>query len=163
MKRIVPLKNYIILIVVMILTIVLTLFLASKYDQKLEDNAPRTLMFSFLSQVTNEELNNYILENPNIIVYVASTKDEKLNKFENEFKEFIINNELTNSIIQIDCDELDKKIINPYLKNIEDINVYPNIIIFKDGKIQSILYNEKTNINITDVKNFIRNAGIVND
>ena len=163
MKRVVPLKNYIILTVVFLATIILVLFLADKYDQRIKNKTGNTIMSDFLSQVTNEEFDNYILENPNVIVYLASISDEKLNIFENNFKEFITHNELTNSVVQINSDELDKNIFTEYLPNNMNLNIIPNILVFKNGKIASVLYNSEKNIDIADVKQFLKDNGIIND
>lgn len=163
MKRVVPLKNYIILTVVFLATIILVLFLADKYDQRIKNKTGNTIMSDFLPQVTNEEFDNYILENPNVIVYLASISDEKLNIFENNFKEFITHNELTNSVVQINSDELDKNIFTEYLPNNMNLNIIPNILVFKNGKIASVLYNSEKNIDIADVKQFLKDNGIIND
>ena len=49
------------------------------------------------------------------------------------------------------------------LKNMSDIHV-PNIIYFKDGMIEDVLYRKKTSIDKTDVINFFsRNELIEND
>jgi len=149
MKRVVPVKNYIILIIVVIASILLTFFLTNVYKDRLNDNISRTVMYDFLSQVNNDELENYLLENPNTIIYYASSSDVSLNEFEEKFKELIIKYDLINSIVQFDIQN--------------EKNRYTNITIYSEGVEKDTLYSEKTEINILDVENFLKDKSIIND
>lgn len=149
MKRVVPVKNYIILIIVVIASILLTFFLTNVYKDRLNDNVSRTVMYDFLSQVNNDELGNYLLENPNTIIYYASSSDVSLNEFEEKFKELIIKYDLINNIVQFDIQN--------------EKNRYNNITIYSEGVEKDTLYSEKTEINILDVEKFLKDKGIIND
>ena len=149
MKRVVPVKNYIILIIVVIASILLTFFLTNVYKDRLNDNVSKTVMYDFLSQVNNDELENYLLENPNTIIYYASSSDVSLNEFEEKFKELIIKYDLINNIVQFDIQN--------------EKNRYNNITIYSEGVEKDTLYSEKTEINILDVEKFLKDKGIIND
>lgn len=149
MKRVVPVKNYIILIIVVIASILLTFFLTNVYKDRLNDNVSRTVMYDFLSQVNNDELGNYLLENPNTIIYYASSSDVSLNEFEEKFKELIIKYDLINNIVQFDIQN--------------EKNRYTNITIYSEGVEKDTLYSEKTEINILEVEKFLKDKGIIND
>lgn len=149
MKRVVPVKNYIILIIVVIASILLTFFLTNVYKDRLNDNVSKTVMYDFLSQVNNDELGNYLLENPNTIIYYASSSDVSLNEFEEKFKELIIKYDLINNIVQFDIQN--------------EKNRYTNITIYSEGVEKDTLYSEKTEINILDVEKFLKDKGIIND
>lgn len=148
MRKKISIKNYLLLLVIYILTILLSIFLSRKYSENLNVAGSKTVMYNFLSQINASEIDNYILENPNAIIYVASTTDESLNNFEEEFKMFLTKNDLVNYIVQVDDTEIKNSRLLMNIKN------YPNIIKFNDGKIFDVLYETKKDIKISDIEEF---------
>ena len=120
----------------------------------------------------SDNLNNYLLENSNLIIYISSGKDKNIKEFENSFKSYIIGNNLKNDIIYIDSNDIKKSnfiedLFNNYASN--DVILsnkptikYPTLIIFKNGKIINV-YNEKIP-NLYSVKIFLMTNGVeIND
>lgn len=167
-NRIIPKRNYIIFLVLVIFTVALTLLFSNWYKNLQELNKKNTIMSEFLVGVNEEEFENYIVENNNVIIYLASSKDESLNNFESELKKLIIEYGLETQMIFLDLENIKEEFLielkNEYfIDNIKNINVgnYTNIMIMENGKITSVLYNKETLVNISDVEELFYARGVV--
>lgn len=164
----IPRRNYIIYGLIVVFTIVLTLLLRNWYNINQDLKKKSTIMSEFLASVNEEEFSNYIVENNNVIIYLASSKDDTLETFENEFKTLLIKYNIKEQVIFIDLNQIDTNFFNNLktnyfadsLNNIE-LEKFPNILIMENGKINAVLYNKSTNINIDDVNDFFYNRGVI--
>ena len=164
----IPRRNYIICALIVVFVIILTLLLRNWYNLNQDLKKKSTIMSEFLVSVNEEEFSNYIVENNNVIIYLASGKDETLESFENEFKNLLIDNNIKEQIVFIDLNQIDdnffKTIKNNYfIENLNNVNLdkFPNLLIMENGRINAILYNKKTSINIDDVREFFYNRGVL--
>lgn len=164
----IPRRNYIIYALLVVFTVILTLLLRNLYNISQDLKKKNTVMSEFLVSVNEEEFANYVVENNNVIIYLASSRDDTLENFENEFKELLIEYNISEQIIFIDLNEINdsffKNLKNSYfidsLSNVE-LEKFPNILIMENGKINAVLYHEKTDINIEDVTTFFYNRGVL--
>lgn len=164
----IPRRNYIIYGLIVVFTIVLTLLLRNWYNINQDLKKKSTIMSEFLASVNEEEFSNYIVENNNVIIYLASSKDDTLETFENEFKTLLIKYNIKEQVIFIDLNQIDTNFFNNLKTNyfIESLNnieleKFPNILIMENGKINAVLYSKSTNINIDDVNDFFYNRGVI--
>ena len=87
--------------------------------------------------INYNELNNYLVENKDAIIYVSKLNDESIRLFENKFKNIINKNNLNNKILYLDLTEelkennIVKEINKKYGKEMTEV---PTIVIIKDGK-----------------------------
>ena len=162
----IPLKNYILLSIVLILTIVvvINLFLWKNTYEKSKLQTP--ILDDYLLVINYNELNNYLVENKDAIIYVSKLNDESIRLFENKFKNIINKNNLNNKILYLDLTEelkennIVKEINKKYGKEMTEI---PSIIIIKDGKISSS-YNIKENkYNIKLLEKYLEKEDVIND
>ena len=162
----IPLKNYILLSIVLILTIVvvINLFLWKNTYEKSKLQTP--ILDDYLLVINYNELNNYLVENKDAIIYVSELNDESIRLFENKFKNIINKNNLNNKILYLDLTEelkennIVKEINKKYGKEMTEI---PSIIIIKDGKISSS-YNIKENkYNIKLLEKYLEKEDVIND
>lgn len=164
----IPRRNYIIYALLVVFTVVLTLLLRNWYNISQDLKKKNTIMSEFLVSVNEEEFANYVVENNNVIIYLASSKDDTLENFENEFKELLIEYNISEQIIFIDLNQINdsffQNLKNNYfidsLNNVE-LEKFPNILIMENGKINAVLYHKKTDINIEDVNTFFYNRGVL--
>ena len=112
------------------------------------------------------ELNNYLVENKDAIIYVSKLNDESIRLFENKFKNIINKNNLNNKILYLDLTEelkennIVKEINKKYGKEMTEV---PTIVIIKDGKISSS-YNIKENkYNIKLLEKYLEKEDVIND
>lgn len=160
-KKIIPIKNYIILFIIMVVTLLLCSYFSSWYKTNEEANMQKGIMSENLMQIKIEELDNYILENPHKIIYLSSSKDESLKSYENKIYDYIIDNNLGESFIYIDTSDIEVEKLttslqkNSIIKENIDYSISPNIYIVKDGKINEALYYQKETLNFKNAIKFI--------
>lgn len=162
----IPLKNYILLSIVLILTIVvvINLFLWKNTYEKSKLQTP--ILDDYLLVINYNELSNYLVENKDAIIYVSELNDESIRLFENKFKNIINKNNLNNKILYLDLTEelkennIVKEINKKYGKKMTEV---PSIIIIKDGKISSS-YNIKENgYNVKLLEKYLEKEDVIND
>lgn len=162
----IPLKNYILLSIVLILTIVVVIyfFLWKNTYEKSKLQIP--ILDDYLLVINYNELNNYLVENKDAIIYVSKLNDESIRLFENKFKNIINKNNLNNKILYLDLTEelkennIVKEINKKYGKEMTEV---PTIVIIKDGKISSS-YNIKENkYNIKLLEKYLEKEDVIND
>lgn len=165
MKRKIPLKNYIILLAISLGTIFLVFYLRSWYNTSKEYYQNNSIMSEYLSELKSDEINSYIIDNPDVVIYYASAKDTTIKSFEKEFKKLMEEYEINNEIIYIDSSKEENNNIISRLNDISDkkmvgLNI-PNLICIKEGKVNKVLYLVEAQINKRDVKNFLIKCGVI--
>lgn len=169
-KREVPQKNYFLLGLLLICTVGLVCFLANWYqvDQQTKYSGVIT---SIVNEVKEDELSSYLVDNTNVIIYFASSKDTKLLKFEEEFKNYINKEELKDQIIYVDTSaitddafykNIETKYFDSSLKNKKiTLSHIPNLVILRDGKVKSIMITYDNEINLDMVKEYFQKNGVI--
>lgn len=164
----IPSRNYLIYLLIVVFVVVLTLLIRNWYNLNQDFKKKNTIMSEFLVSVNEEEFANYIVENNNVIIYLASGKDETLESFEKEFKNLLIDNNIKEQIIFIDLNQIDNDFFetlknNYFIESLTNVELtkFPNLLIVENGRVNSILYNKKTPINIEDVREFFYNRGVL--
>ena len=87
-------KNYIILAVILIFTILLVVYLFNWQSIYQKNKLQEPILDKYLMVINYNELDDYLVENKEAIVYVSVLNDEKIRMFENKFKNLIIKNDL---------------------------------------------------------------------
>ena len=105
------LKNYILLSVFYIFTILLVVYLCVIY--KNSSNVGNSFISNYVVDVTGKNydilfsnVSNYNMENHQFIIYVSSYKDKSLSSVENVFEEVINDRNLKGKILYINVDNL---------------------------------------------------------
>lgn len=162
----IPLKNYIILSIVLILTIVVVIYFFLWKNTYEKSKLQTPILDDYLLVINYNELNNYLVENKDAIIYVSKLNNENIRLFENKFKNIINKNNLNNKILYLDLtEELNKKsIVNELNKKYgKEMTKIPSIIIIKDGKISSS-YNIKENgYNVKSLEKYLEKEDVIND
>lgn len=164
-KRVIPLKNYLIFAMVAITSFGVVYNVAGWYKNVREEMNNTSIMPSVISEILSDELNNYLVDNASPVIYMASSKDKEIKTFEKEFKKLIINNEIADQIIYLDTSKIfDQtfytKLITKYfskqlIDNKVTLDTIPNIMIFKDREVVSVLYKTNQSINKNTVELFL--------
>lgn len=157
-------KNYVIYTIIVLITIAVVIFFSKWYEIKKDGQT--THRMNSIAEIKETDLDNYLVENPSIIIYLSNSNKEELKDFESEFNKYILKNNLNKKMIYIDLngvsENFDKKLKNKL--GIDSSSSYlnvnfsedENIIIIEDSQLVSILYNTGKNINMDDVKVFLR-------
>lgn len=162
----IPLKNYILLSIVLILTIVVVIYFFLWKNTYKKSKLQTPILDDYLLVINYNELNNYLVENKDAIIYISKLNNENIRLFENKFKNIINKNNLNNKILYLDLTEelkennIVKEINKKYGKEMTEV---PTIVIIKDGKISSS-YNIKENkYNIKLLEKYLEKEDVIND
>lgn len=155
----VPLKNYIILAIILILSILAIIYFYRWYDAYENSSLSVPYMDKYLRIIKYNELDNYLMENRNTVIYVSKVQSEEIRLFEKKFKNIINTNSLNNTILYLNVsDKENKEILSAY-----NITSVPCIILFSNEEVTDI-YNIKDNgYDIDKVNAFLVREGIIND
>ena len=142
--RKIPKKNYIILGVVILFTILLLYYFYMWVDVYKESKINIPIMDKYMSVINYNEFDNYLVENPNTIVYVSVLEDEKIREFEKKLKNKYKNSYVDNEVLYMNITESmkDKNLVNQmrdkYSLNNLDITIVPCVLVFNGGVLASI-------------------------
>lgn len=170
-EREIPRKNYYLLLLLSVLTVLILWYCVNWYQERQKYELTTSSVAEIVSEVKQEELPNYLLDNPNAVVYFTSFQDKDIKSFEKEFKKYILKHELTNEIVVVDTDKIQgqefyTKFVNDYfvneLKNKSvNLNYLPNMIIVKDGKVKNVLITYDTEITMNEVEHFLEKNEVI--
>ena len=137
-------KNYIILGVVVLVTMLILYYFYMWVDVYKESKINIPIMDKYMSVINYNELDNYIVENPNTMVYVSVLEDEKIRGFEKEFKNKYKNKEIENELLYMnitdDIKDMDirDEMVSKYSINSLDMTDVPSLLVFNNGELSSI-------------------------
>ena len=154
-------KNYVLLGLLFLGCVILTLYICKCYEVYDNHQKQTPVIRDTLSEITADELEHYILENPTIVIYMCTSSDMVCRNYENGFKKLIKSKELQDEIVYLNLSDLDQqKFIedfnNKYNFKVKLTTLYPALVVFEDGKITSILQgNVDEELTVVKTKQFI--------
>ena len=131
-KKQVPLKNYVYLFCILLGSLLLLFYIYRWYETYNENKLYTSIMNKYLTVINYNELNNYITETPNTILYVSILGDKQINRFEEQFKNSIANSNLRNNILYLDITNEEK---NDAMKKLNIDSNFPYLVVYTNGKI----------------------------
>ena len=142
--RKIPVKNYMILGAVIVVTLLLLYYFYMWVDVYKESKNNIPIMDKYMTVINYNELDNYLVENPDTIVYVSVLEDDKIREFEKKIKVKYKNNELDREILYMNItDDISNKSLRNemnskyFLNNLSIIDV-PCVLVFNGGVLTSI-------------------------
>ena len=153
--RKIPVKNYAIAVVIMIITILATFISASIYLDNV--NVFDKEYLKNLSEIKIDEIDNYIIEAHDIMIY--ATDSESTNKYvDREFEKIINKYNLSQDIVYLNLNEIDDTLYKEFIKkyNINGEINSNTLLIFKDGTLSKIINLNERNVELTNkyINNF---------
>lgn len=167
--RKIPTKNYIILSGVILITIILLYYFYIWVDFYKESKINIPIMDKYMTVINYNELDNYIVENPNTMVYVSVLEDNKIREFEKRFKNKYKNNMVLNEILYMNItgDIVDKGIKDAmddkYFLNDLSITNVPCLLVFNDGVLKSIYSVSDNDYDIEKFMLYLNNIDMESD
>ena len=167
--RKIPVKNYIILGVVIVVTMLILYYFYLWVDVYKESKINIPIMDKYMTVINYNELDNYLVENPNTIVYVSVLEDETIRNFEKKFKYKYKDREIDNELLYMNITDLvkDKNIkndmISKYSINDLDILDVPCILVFTDGILKSIYSVSDNEYDIERLTIYLNNIELESD
>jgi len=163
-KREIPFKNYIMLGVIIISTLLISLYIFSWYRQYSNNTITKPIITSTLREVEYDNLPNVLQERDVLVMYMCTTSQDICRNFEKKFSEYIKDNNLSEEIIYLnlgysnDENNLLNKVYQEYKSDnlVKKVYQYPTLLIFNQGKIVDVLSSSnKHKINIEQVDEFL--------
>lgn len=156
-----PLKNYVIVGLIFIATILLVLYLCNWYDQEQKYRSTIPELRGIVPEITEVELPHYVQENEKSLVYLCVPANENCRYFEKSLKKLIEKRELKDSLTYLNLeDEIKAPVI---LRNLEKqyhitktLTYYPTFILFEGGKVKEVLQGTNTALlSLSQVENLL--------
>ena len=130
--RVIPKKNYIYLGLIFILSLMVIFYFNMWYKSYKDSLLKESIIDNYLNVINYNEIDDYIMENKDSLIYVSVLGDEDINKFEVKFVNAITENSLRDIMLYMDVTDIDKDIINSKFGVDYD---YPYIVVYTNGKI----------------------------
>ena len=162
-KTVVPLKNYILLGVILVVSLALIYYLFLWYKTYDDSLLNEPIMDDYLQVINYDELNDYIFENRNAYVYVSVVGNEEIRDFEKNFKSYIVENSLKNKVLYLDLSE---QFLNSNEIKLDDSyslsgSSIPCILVYEDGQIIDTYEIKKNNYNSKNIIKYLTLMGLV--
>ncbi len=144
-------KNYFILVLIFVLGIGITLYLSKLYHVYDDYQKETPVIRGVISEITNEELEHYLMENPTTVLYMCTSSDTECRSFERDFKKLIEKDDLQEEIIYLNLSDVSREeFVDSFNEKYEyrnDLTTdYPAIVLFEEGKIRKILQGKELTI-----------------
>ena len=152
-------KNYMILIGMFILIAGITIYMCNCYNVYHEYQKQTPVIRGYLSEITTQELDNFIQENPTSTLYLCTASNDACRNYEKKFIK-IINKEELNDIIYLNIKEEEaesfpEEFNKKYQFKVSLKSNYPAFITFEDGNVRYILQgNKKEDLTISKTKQY---------
>lgn len=157
MKKI-PLKNYLILVLLLAVSSIIVLYFINWYK---EFQRHTSILPEYISEIKYVEIDNYIIENPDFVIFLSSKENNKTTNLEKNLKNWLVSKNLIKKIIFMDIDQFDikqfsKKYCDDFIKTKKDVMV----IVVENQKVKNILSKSANEIKIDDIKEFLKENGV---
>ena len=98
-ERIIPKKNYFILSILAVATIILTFYLSDYYFKREKEIIAHNTTMNFLLKITENDLKNYIADNHDVIIYFSNSYNKSLIDYEKKLKKTLVNSEMEQQVV----------------------------------------------------------------
>ena len=124
-------KNYFVLLLIILSTIITSLYLFSWYKQYDNNKLNDPVITDTLMEVKYNNLSNILQERDFLVVYMCTTSEKTCRSFESKFKKYITSNNLNDDIVYLNLG-------------------------FKSGKIIDILSSDDKVLTINEIEQFLK-------
>lgn len=164
-EREIAFKNYIILALVLIITIIGVIYIFMWYSSKEKSKLELPILDDYIMSINYNELNDYIVENKDAVIYTSVLNDVNIRLFENKFKNVIIKNNLNSSILYLDLtNEIkDNNVLLKMEKKYGTKVDIPSVMVFRDGALTDVYNIKEDNYNIKKLEKYLEKEVVIND
>lgn len=153
-------RNYIITILLFIACFGLVLYLRELYRFNEAEQKKIPVIQGYISEIYSGDLEHYIMDNPDGVVYMCIANDDNCRVFEREFKKLLKKSEYSDDLVYLNLMDVDQDAFleefnNKYIYKIKLSKEYPAFVLFEDGKVKAILQEKDKKLDIVKVKHFL--------
>jgi len=158
--REVPRKNYIYLFLILLGSLLLLLYIYTWYDAYNENKLNTSIMDKYLTVINYNELDNYIIENKNAVIYVSILGNEDISKFEKKFKNLVSEHNLKNDILYLDISNENISIATKKLNIDEE---FPYLVVYTNGVITDTYSINDNNYSNAKIEKYLNRIGVIDN
>lgn len=153
----IPTKNYVIYGIIVVVTLVAVFYANEWYTEYRKAELENSFISKYVTEINFDEFENYILENPNGIIYMGKTNSEISINLEKDLYKIVKDNGITEEVVFLNLTGNENNLNNIqnkyYIENLSyNLTDLPALAIFRDNKIVDILINnEKEKISKSDI------------
>lgn len=157
-ERIIKPKNYLILVLIFLVTLGLVIGLRYWYNAYRAYELKTSVLKDKLTEVTLTELDTYIAENTDAIIYIEVTEDKNSREVASDLVDVIKKRELTGEVVYLSLSSVEDKDaffndFNQKYAGDEKLGNYPALVIFNEGKVEDFVSRtDKQRLNIGDIE-----------
>jgi len=156
--RVIPIKNYIYLFLILLGSLLFLIYLYTWYETYNQSKLNTSIMNNYLTVINYNELDNYIIENKDAIIYVSVLGDENINRFEKSFKSYVIENNLKNDLLYLDLTTENK---DSAIKKLQIKNDFPYIVVYTNGNITDTYSISDNNYSSKKTIKYLNRIGVI--
>jgi len=158
--RIIPLKNYVYLGLVILFSFMVIFYFYMWYESYKDSLFQDSVVDDYLNLIQYNEIDDYIIENKDALIYVSVLGDEEVNKFEMKFINTIRDYSLREVMLYMNASELDKNAIDKKFNNSGD---YPYIVVYTNGSVTDVYSISDKNYNTKKIIKYLNRIGVLSD
>lgn len=99
-------KNYIILIIILAISIIGCVYALKWHAVYKAEKLNTTIITDYIHELKTQEFMNYIGDNPYAVIYFGVTSDDNCRRFEKQFKNFIIDRSLSETVVYVNVNAI---------------------------------------------------------
>ena len=155
-ERKIPPKNYLYLLLIIIITLLIALYLLKWYRTYNESKLYTGILNEYIQVINYNELNDYIIENKDAVIYVSILGNEEIKKFEKKFKNTIVDNNLRENLLYLDITDEDQ---NKVKEKLQIDNNLPYLVVYTNGKITDTYSISEHKYNTKKIVKYLNRIG----
>lgn len=158
--REVPKKNYLYLFLILLGSFLFLIYLYKWYETYNETKLNTSIMSNYLTVINYNELDNYIMENKDAVIYVSILGNEDITKFEKKFKNIISEYNLKNDILYLD---ISNENINSATKRLNIEEEFPYLVVYTNGVITDTYSINENKYSNSKVEKYLNRIGVIDN
>ena len=162
--RVIPIKNYIILGIVLLVSFLILYYLYLWHESYNESKLNVPILDKYMDVINYNELGDYLVENPDSIIYVSVLENSDIRIFEKKLKGVLKKHEIENEILYMNItdsiNDIDK---NDYMYGETSILDVPLVMVFDNGILKSIYSIRNNDYDIQLFTEYVNNIVFSSD
>lgn len=157
-KRVIPKKNYVYLFLIILFSLMVIYYLYLWHKSYKESLLNTEILSDYLDVINYNELDDYIVENKDAVIYVSVLGDETINYFEMDFRNTIRDHDLRSVLLYMNVNDYDKGIIDEKFGTNSD---YPYLVVYTGGKVTDVYSIKKNDFNSKKIVKYLNRIGVM--
>ena len=160
--REIPKKNYLLLIILFVVTAGIVFFARDIYNSRTTKQYT-SVMNSFLTEIKLDDLNGYTLENSQVVIFISDKSTSSFEELEIEYKKIITEHNLQPLFVYLDVNNTSNLDLFNQKYDVQlKLEELPILVVIMDGKVTDTYLS--SNFNEVDVIEFLeKNKNIENN